>query len=207
VIEEKLKQIIDDSHQIFMRFGIKSMTMDDIARQLKISKKTLYKYVKDKNDLVKLVIENYCDLDRSNCKKIILKSENAIDEIIEISKHVSNMISEIHPSIHYDLAKYHNDAFQIINQHKNEYVYTCILDNLERGKKEQIYRENINSSIVARIYTEKIDLVFNGDIFPPKKFKFRDVHIEMMRYHIRGIASSKGLKYLQDRIKQEQINL
>ena len=79
--------------------------------------------------------------------------------------------------------------------------------NLKRGITEGIYRENINAEIITRLYVEKIDLVFDATVFPPTEFNFKDIHMEMVRYHIRGIANERGIAYLTERISKEQINL
>lgn len=207
MIDEKLIEILKRSGEIFMRYGIKSVTMDDVARELKISKKTLYKYVKDKKELVLMVMQAHCHLEQTDCMLIIKDAKNAIDEIIGITRHASKMVKEIHPSIHYDLEKYYTDAWEAINNHKNHFILNCIKDNLDRGVKEGLYRDNLNSEIVSRIYVQKIDLVFDGIVFPPSNYKFEEVYLEMMRYHVRGVASEKGLNYLLEKIKQEHLNL
>ncbi len=207
MFDEKLIKILEQAGQVFMRYGMKSVTMDDIARELKMSKKTLYKYVSDKGDLLAKVMTNHCQTEQAQCLEILNASNNAIDEMISITKHVGSMIKEIHPSIHYDLEKYYPEAWKIMADHKNEFVITCVEKNLLRGIEEGLYRENLDAKIISTIYVHKMDLVFDGQIFPSKDFRFENVYFEMMRYHLRGIASKKGLIYLKERIKQEQLNL
>ena len=188
---------------VFMRYGIKSVNMDDVARELKMSKKTLYKYVRDKLDLVCQVMKGHCDLEVSTLANLVTDSENAIDELILISNYVSGQLNEVHPSIHYDLQKYYPEAWEVFYEHKNGYVLECVMLNLKRGIEEGLYRENINAEILSRLYVAKIDMVFDPAVFPTRQFRFSEVHREMVRYHIRGIASDKGIEYLQERIKKD----
>ncbi|MFZ5552966.1 MAG: TetR/AcrR family transcriptional regulator [Bacteroidota bacterium] len=202
---EKESQLLDNVRSIFMRYGIKSVTMDDIARELKISKKTLYQFVVDKPELVSKVMQFKCNCDQTDVTDIIKKSKNAVDELLNVTQYFGKIIREIHPSIHYDLEKYYPEAWQVFDQHKKGFVLNCITTNLKRGIKEGLYRDNLNVDIIARIFVARIDMVFDSEIFPPSQFNFGEVHLELMRYHIRGIASEKGIKYLLDKLKNEKI--
>ena len=205
IMDQKLQQIIENTGNIFMRYGIKSVTMDDVARELKISKKTLYKYVDDKLDLVCKVMHGMCDADQDDIQALIDKSVNAIDETILITHYVGQKLKSIHPSIHYDLEKYYPEAWGMFYDHKHDFLYNSVVENLRRGIKEGLYRDTMDAEIIAKLYVSKIDMVFDPDIFPVGKFTFSEVHMELIRYHIRGIASRKGIEYLKERVKNEDI--
>lgn len=190
-----------------MRCGVKSVTMDDVSRELKISKKTLYKYFKDKPDLVNQVLIQHCKEEVVSTSIISENFDNAIDELIEITKYVGVQLQQIHPSIHYDLEKYYPEAWKVFTEHKEKYIYECVSKNLKRGIDQGLYRSNLNIPIISKIYISRIDIVFDSTVFPVDQFKFTDVHTEMMRYHIRGIASEKGIRYLLEKIKNENIGL
>ena len=189
-----------------MRYGLKSVTMDDIAREIKISKKTLYKYVSDKNDLLCRVMEGHCAVENMVTDQICATSSNAIDEIIGIGKHVSSQLKTMHPSIHYDMEKYYPEVWKIFENHKGGHIYQCVMNNLERGIKEGLYRDNLNVRVIAKLYLSKIDLVFDSSVFPVNEFNFAEVYMELIRYHIRGVASEMGLKYLKEEVKIEDLN-
>ncbi len=205
-MDEKFSEILLKSGQVFMRYGLKSVTMDDIAREIKVSKKTIYKYVKDKSDLLCNVMRGNCSCDVLVIDEILERRLNAIDEIIEIGRYVAGQLKMIHPSIHYDMEKYYPEVWQLFENHKSDYLYGCIADNMERGMKEGLYRDNLNIEIMGKIYLSKIDLVFDATIFPPNKFNFVEVYMELLRYHIKGIASDNGVKYLRNEIKNENLN-
>ncbi len=199
-MDQKKQEILMQTAAVFMRYGMKSVNMDDVARELSISKKTLYKYVKDKNDLVKQCMESFCAMERYECQRCKQDSENAIDELLLITEAAGRHLKNIHPSIHYDLEKYYLEGWKVFKKHKEEFIYGEVLQNLKQGIDEGLYRDNINPEIIAKLYTMKIDVVFDAAIFPPSQYTFYDIHIEMIRYHIRGIASDEGIKYLQKRL-------
>ncbi len=98
----------------------------------------------------------------------------------------------------YDLKKYHANAWDIFIDHKQGYIYECIKNNLERGLKEGLYRKNLNPEIISKLYSEKIDILFDRELFPKDKYSFEEIHDEMMKYHLKGIVSKEGLKYIKE---------
>jgi len=199
-MEEKAIEIIQRSIPIFTRFGIKSVTMDDVARELGISKKTLYKYFKDKNDLIVKGVQMKIDADEELCGSVECQSGNAIDELFAISEFVVQNLSNINPSVIFELKKYHPEAFEILNKHKWEFVLKTIRKNINRGIEEGIYRDNMDPEIIARLYVGSTDLIMEGSIFPWPEFKVDKVYLEILRFQIRGLANKKGIEYLTNKL-------
>ena len=141
-MDEKKLEILERASAVYMKFGIKSVTMDDLSRELGVSKKTIYKYFADKNDLVKLIIEMKVQMDQAVCINCSNQSENAIEDLINVSKFVIEHVGNVNPTVFYDLQKHYKDAWNIIEKHKWEFVLSMIKDNIERGIKEGIYREH-----------------------------------------------------------------
>lgn len=195
------KEIIESTLQLFMKLGIKSVTMDDVARHLGISKKTLYKLVEDKNDLVRKSLSFGCDIETIEIDKICNLSLNAIDESFEISNYVFKHIRSIHPSIVFDLQKYHPEAWKEFRENKKSQINQCYMNNIAKGIKEGLYRNDINGEIVTKFYTSRFEVMFDQELFPPDKFDPAETYLEIFRYHIRGIASEKGLEYLVKKMK------
>jgi AcrR family transcriptional regulator len=202
-MEEKLQEILPKVTETFMKFGIKSVTMDDIARNLRISKKTLYQFVSDKNDLVSKCIKHEHSEDKCRIKEILDRNLNAIDEMFAIMEMVSEQLKQVHPSIFYDLEKYYPEAWNEFHSFKNEFVFDIIRNNIEKGKSEGHYRADVNAVVIARMYVNRMDDLWNPDVFPPSEFKFHDLYLEVMRYHIRGIASQEGIDYLVQKVKKQ----
>ena len=206
-MEEKELDIIVQSMQLFMKSGVKSVTMDDVARGLGISKKTLYNFVNDKNDLVDKVLTHSCDLDNTAIDAICQRGLNAIDESFEISNFVFRHIDTMHPSIIFDLQKYHLQAWEKFTKLKRERITDCYTGNITRGIEEGFYREDLNIPVIVHLYTSRFDAIFDPDVFPRDKFNPAETYLEMFRYHIRGIASEKGIRYLSRKIKKEKSKL
>lgn len=206
-MDEKEQEFLLKVVQLFSRFGIKSMTMDDIARNLGMSKKTIYQFVSDKNELVFKAMKSIIDMEMAVARKLCDENENAIDMLFALSKDIARKYSQMHPSINYDMQKYHPDAWHIFQEFQTKFVTQCIQENIERGIKQKLYRDNLDPYLIANFYSSKLHMCSDGLTFPPDKYSFQTIHLEMMRYHIRGIASEKGLVYLKEKVKQENLNL
>jgi len=203
-MEDREQHILAESGKIFMRLGIRSVNMDDIAQHLRISKKTLYQYVKDKNELVQRTVKQIADHHRTCILGICAQGHNAIDESFEITRWVAGQIGQMHPSVHFDLQKYHPEVWDMLESTERADIYLCIADNLRKGVDEGLYRDDLDIDVIARIYISRFDVTFDGKLFPADKYKFEDVIWELFRYHTRGIASDQGLKYLIKKVQKER---
>ena len=203
-MDEKKLEILERAGAVYMKYGIKSVTMDDLTRELGMSKKTIYKYFSDKNDLIHSIIEMKVDMDKAICQNCAQQSENAIDELINISKIVVETIGNVNPAVFYDLQKYYKEAASIMHNHKWDFVLSMIQNNIERGINEGVYRNNLDEAIISRLYVASTDRVMNTEIFPWPQFNLAKVFTEMIRFHIRGMASDKGLQYLKQKMNNEQ---
>jgi AcrR family transcriptional regulator len=190
-----------------MQYGFKSITMDEMARQLGMSKKTIYTFVKDKLDLINQCLELDQDKEKRDITAIGEKYDNAIDELLAIGELVSSRLRAIHPSIFFDLNKYYPSIIQKFNAHKNTFVKQCVIENLEKGIQQELYRGNLDSEIISKMYLSFIDVLFQSDTFPTNEYTFTQVYSEYFRYHIRGIASDKGLIHLQKVLTNNNFNI
>ena len=181
---------------LFMKYGIKSVTMDDMAKELGVSKKTLYKYFKDKNEIVSTLMKMDINEEMKILDSLTHSSENAIEETYAFSQVLIEKLKSINPSLLYDLEKYHPKAWNLFVAHKRVDVFGCIKVNIDRGKEEGYYLDYLDAEVVAKLYSEKIDMIFNLEIFPLEKFSIEDVYTKMIDYHLRGIINEKGRNYL-----------
>ncbi|MDB4533643.1 TetR/AcrR family transcriptional regulator [Vicingaceae bacterium] len=204
--KEKSCQLIGTCLDLFMKFGIKSLTMDDISRKLGISKKTLYQFVKDKKDLVNKGMKLCLEEEQSVLTQISSDSDNAIDELIGFTRFVNSRLSDLHASVIYDIQKYHPDSWTMMEDHKKGFVRLSILENTERGIREGLYRDNLNSEIVASLYMLMMDGFFQSEENFGKDARLEDLHLEMIRYHVRGIANEKGITLLKESLNKEENN-
>lgn len=202
--DEKARKIISAATGVFMRYGIKSVNMDDIARHLGVSKKTLYKYVSDKNDLVTRAFDMHCQVEDEEINKIHSLELNAIDEMFEVQRMVITMVKDLHPSVLYDMQKYHPEQMKRMEESRHHTVSTTMIRNMEKGMKEGLYRDDLKPDIVAALYVSAIETFFRKVAFDETEYSFQDLYLELFRLHIRGIASEKGIRYLVEKMRQEQ---
>ncbi|MEI6695125.1 MAG: TetR/AcrR family transcriptional regulator [Bacteroidota bacterium] len=204
-MEEKELFIIEKTGELFKKYGIKSVSMDDIAQQLCISKKTLYLYFKDKADLVTKVVNSHnCDHDEKFIE-INNSNLNAIDSLIEVSKYLIEMLKGVNLPILYDLRKYYPELTKELIVNRKAHVYDNIRNNLLKGIQEGFYREDINPDIITAFYVKRMDEVFFEEDESLNRFPQHEVFSQLFVYHIRGIVSVEGLKYFENKIKNESL--
>jgi TetR/AcrR family transcriptional regulator, cholesterol catabolism regulator len=190
-------EIIEKVSHLYQKYGIRSVTMDDVARELCISKKTLYQFIVDKEDLVEKVVNHYIDQQKMHFESIKAQRMNAIDVIMEISQHITLFLSNLNPSLTYDLRKYYPSAWKLLMEYKMDHIYNSAINNITRGISEGLYREDLNPEIIAAIYVSRIEYTMEQDLAKKTSFSPSEFFQEVFKYHIRGIASKKGLEYLE----------
>ena len=194
-------KILIDSEGLFMKFGFKSITMDDIARELGISKKTLYQHFVDKNDLVNQCVELHLADINKNCDCIIQEKSDPIDTMISITQYVGKQIHSVNPSALFDLKKYFKPAWDKLDLHSKEYICDSIRHNIEQGQKKGIYRKDIIVEYVCKFYLHLIHLIINPEFFD-KNFDMKKLHHQIITYHLRAICTAKGLETLELKLKE-----
>lgn len=196
-------KILEGAHTLFIQYGVRSVSMDDVARALSMSKKTLYQYFTNKDELVTEVVKRHMEGEMNEFGQIAASSSNAIEELFNLSKCMREHVFKINPSLLYDLQKYHADAWGIFQKFKQEFIIGQIVDNLERGLREGNYRENLDPRVIAILRMEIVQLVFNDQIFPRSEFDFVDVQMQVFDHFVYGILSEKGKKLYQQYQLQE----
>ena len=192
-----MEEIIAKVSELYLKYGIKSVTMDDVSRELGISKKTLYQHFKDKDDLVKKVVVYQMSFLAAQMEKLSDNKMNAIEELFCVSKFISKYLKQINPSVSYDLQKYYPQVWKDINMDRRGHIFNRIKENMQKGIKEGLYRDNINIDIIARFYLFRIELSQTFDLLVDSQYTFEEIFNTSFYYHIRGIANQKGLEYLE----------
>jgi AcrR family transcriptional regulator len=205
-VNNELKNILLKVRELYIKYGIKSITMDDVASELGISKKTLYQYVTDKDDLVGKFIENEIELRFEQIFKCFKIGFNAIEELFEISFFMNRMMKDQNPTTEYDLRKYYPHHFQKTVKARREGMYKYILQNLKKGKDEGLYRDDMDVEIIAKLYLSRSENNHFSELFTNEEFSSVKLFIEILNYHIRGIATEKGLVVLEKKIKELETN-
>jgi TetR/AcrR family transcriptional regulator, cholesterol catabolism regulator len=198
-------RIREKAKELFLRYGIRSVSMDDIANQLGMSKKTIYQYFTDKNELVDAVVEDDVMEMQQDCINYGKEAHDAIEQVFITVDKVVEQLGNLNPMILYDMEKFHVRAFQRFMEHKNKFLLQTIRENLEWGMKEGLYRDDIDVDVLSKFRLESMMMPFNIDLFPPSKYKLTDVTRIIIEHFVYGVASLKGykliLKYQQHRNK------
>ena len=199
---EVSKKILQKATDLFMHYGIRSVTMDEIAVQLGVSKKTIYQFYADKNELVDAVLINILDDNQENCCQYKVDAGNAIEEVLLATEMVKEMFENMNPSLLYDLEKHHAASYEKFSQFKYKFLREVINDNLKRGITEGLYRPGLDVDILTMIRIETMMLPFSRSI-AKNGFSFVQVHQQLTEIFLFGIASPKGYKLIEQ-YKQEQ---
>jgi TetR/AcrR family transcriptional regulator, cholesterol catabolism regulator len=204
---EAKERILEKTHELFNRYGIRSVSMDDIAAQLGMSKKTLYLYYSDKDELVNAVFSKILEINKSECISCQAKGENPIHEIFLSFDMVEEMLDTMNPSVLFDMQKYHPSVFKKFLDYKNNFLYKMIKANLKEGVKEELYREDIDIEILTRFRLYTVMLSFDSEVFPANKSNLVYIEQQLLEHFLYGIATVKGQKlihkYKTQRIKNQ----
>lgn len=200
-MEDKLEFILKKVSELYKRYGIKSVTMDDIARELGMSKKTLYQYVNDKTELVAKVIKNDYLSHHNRMTDIANSDLNAIEEVLEVYKFINSQLKDFNPSMEFDLKKYYPELYAEFKEKRRNKILNSIIHNIEKGKTEGYYREDTDPLLIAKLHIVRIEGLSENEIFNKENFTVEQFN-QMFAYHIRGIVSSKGLDYFENKMNE-----
>lgn len=183
---------------LFMKYGVKSVSMDDLCRTLGISKKTIYTFINNKEELVVKVIQKHLNQNEKEISEIISHSADALDEMVSITRHVLVFLRKIQPSLIFDLKKYHPQVWKLIETQHFSFIENVIYNNIQRGIREGLYRSDIDAKIIARLYVTKSTNIVNEDYFPLTEFDRQKLVIQMLLYHLYGLVSDTGREKMKN---------
>jgi len=200
-VDTKLTEILDKMCQIYRKFGIKSITMDDAARENSISKKTLYKFVKDKADLVRQTTAYGHTKHIEGVKSIMNSSNSAIDDFFDLFSIVGEVMSEYNPAIDYDLRKYYPSIFKEVETFKSKMVYDFHYNNLLKGIKQGIFIPSLNAVLISKQQAMLMSSSIDNEIVSYKDFINKEAVLMRFTYHLRAICNAKGLEILNKKVE------
>jgi len=192
----QIDRIIQGGEDLFLTAGIKSVTMDDIAKHLGMSKKTIYQFFKDKNELVIALVKKKLKEDEDTMEAIIAKSGNVMEEMINMMKCSEDIFSRINPIVIHDMQKYHPDAWAEFQNFKADVIVRTLEELLTKGKKQGYIRPDIDVKIIARMRVSQVELGFNTSVFPMAEFSPWKVQVQFLEHFNYGICTLKGYKLL-----------
>jgi len=177
--------------------GVKHVTMDDLATQLGISKKTIYQYYKDKDALVSSVVEFELANHALLCNKSTQAADNAVHEIFLLMTVIQEMFNRMNPLALFEIEKYYPLAFEKIKNHKDDFIFSMISANLDKGIAEGLYRKDVDVTILSKYRLASL-IPFNIHVFHPSKFDMLKVNLQIIEHFVYGVATLEGHKLMDN---------
>lgn len=204
---EPKERILIKSEELFMKFGIRSVSMDDIANHLGMSKKTLYQYFADKDELVTGVVDRHISKMEGDCSACHADARDAIHEIFITMERIVEQFSNMNPMLLYDMEKFHFRAYQRFLEHKNKFIHRIIKENIEWGIKDELYRSDVNVDVLSKYRIESMMIPFNISAFPPGKYNLAVTSEIILENFTYGLATVKGHRLIQKYNDQRKKNV
>ena len=184
--------ILNTAQELFMSIGVRSVTMDDLASHLGMSKKTVYRFINNKAELINYCVQNEIEISKGKIDHITGNSTDAIEEMLLMGTMVIETLKRWNATIIFELKKFYPESWALVETHHSEFVLSVIKNNLLKGINEGLYRPEINVEVLSRIYIGTSQMLLDipeGGTMPSTS----DVYMEFFNYHIRGIAAPKGV--------------
>ena len=195
-IMETRDRILQESWHLFFAYGIKTITMDDIARHLSISKKTLYEHFEDKDALVTAVFKAFIEKIQQEVTAFKTTCKDAIEELIKGSEYMGTVMKNVNPATFVDLRKHYPNAWTLFHENHKGFMINSIRENLERGIAQGLYRQGLDLNIVALSRLFEIEMCMDPEKFPQRQFNIDKVQLTTMDIFMHGISTLKGHKLI-----------
>jgi len=198
------ERILVKAEELFMQYGIRSVSMDDIANNLGMSKKTLYQYYADKDELVDAVVDGHISMIQTDCLSCRKDAKDAVHEIFITMERIMDEFSNMNPMLLYDLEKFHFRSYQRFKNHKDKFLAQIIRQNIEWGIKDELYRPDISIDVISKFRLESMMIPFNVAVYPPGKYNLAALSEKIIEHFVYGLATIKGHKLIQKYNEQRQ---
>ena len=193
-------KILHNATEMFLNLGFKSVTMDDIARNSGVSKKTIYAHFSNKTDLVEAVTDHLFDSVCCGIDLIHEQQKNPIIELFDIKKFVMEHLKDEKSSPQYQLQKYYPKIYASLKKKQFDEIQELIKENLTKGIEKDLFRDDLDIDFVARMYFNGMTGIKDKDLFPLQKYSMNTLMNYYLEYHLRGICTTKGLQELENQL-------
>lgn len=194
---EPRERILLKANELFNRFGFRRVTMDEIAVSVGMSKKTIYQFFSTKDEIVAAIMDEHISKNICICEQNNLEAENAVHEIFLTMKMLQGLMAELSPTVFEDLEKFHPSVFFKLYEHKYTFIYKKVENNLRRGVREKLYREDIDIDILTRFRIETMFLPFNQTIFPDANQSKVHVGTQLLEHFVYGLCTEEGRRQVE----------
>ena len=186
-------RILEKGTQLFFRYGVKSVTMDAIASELGISKKTIYQHFPDKDSMVVEVVKTFIEQDTRKWEELDRSYPNVIEKMFKSFEMMKEMLVQMNPRLLFEIQKYFPTAFRLFTDHGEKCIHTHLISDFKKGAQFGYFRKDIDFELLARLRRAEVDLAFNPDFFPNNKLSLFETQVVFMDIFMRGILTEKGL--------------
>jgi len=199
------ERILSESFQLFVKFGIRSVTMDDIAKHMGISKKTIYEHFRDKDDLLKQGMLYHKELQDKNIRYFIATSNNVLEAIFKVMFESASNMHKVHASFFSDMKKYHHAiCTEFMPKHQDEKT-VLIKELLDKGVADGVFRSNIDTTVVAKLFNHQLKAIADDELFPAETYSKAHVFSVIIENYMRGIATTKGIGIIEELINKNKL--
>lgn len=198
------EKILAEAEKQFWKFGVKSVTMDDIARQLGISKKTIYQHFVDKDDIVLQVMKSHLERDQHEMVCMATEAINPIQELLNMSEMMRQKNHEVNPSTLIDIQRHYPKAWAVFSDFKEKYIITSLTQNVQTGIAQGLYRTDLDVDVMARLRIESLQLGFDDRVFPNARTQMLTIQKQLLHHFIRGLLTEKGFAVYNQYLKKEE---
>jgi TetR/AcrR family transcriptional regulator, cholesterol catabolism regulator len=205
IIMKMKESIILKSCDMFLTHGFKSITMDDIASEMGISKKTIYQHFSNKSALVEAVTSYLFETISCGIDNICELGKNPIEELFVMKDFVMKNLKDESASPIYQLQKFYPKIHKSLMARQFEKMDDCVIDNLKKGINQGLFRENLNVDLIGRFYFAGMTSLKDAELFNPSQFNMKLVQENYLEYHLRGICTEKGIKVLEEIINKNNL--
>lgn len=201
-MESRKLKIIQKVRSLYYRYGIRSVTMDEVARILGISKKTLYEHFRNKQELVREVLAEDYRQSVEFTADIRSRHLNAIEEMFEMYRMIHGIFKEYNPAMVYDVRKYYPVLYSEVKTQRRKLMYDATLENIIKGKQEGLYRSELDEAVISKFHLARYESLFESDLFSPEDTSSFPMYHEAFVYHIYGMVSEKGRVFFEMNFKK-----
>jgi AcrR family transcriptional regulator len=186
-------RILEKGAQLFFRYGVKSVTMDTIAADLGISKKTIYQHFPDKDSMVFEVVQNFIVQDSAKWDELDRLYSNVIEKMFKSFEMTKDLLTQMNPRLLFEIQKYFPNAFLLFTEHGEKCIHKNLIADFRKGAQFGYFRNDVDFELLARLRMAEVDLAFNPDFYPNNKLSLYETQIALMDIFMRGILTEKGL--------------
>ena len=196
-------RILAFAESLFMQRGIRAVSMDEIAVGLGMSKKSLYQYFPDKDELVDAVVATHLARMQADARQWREQAQDAVHEMFITMERIQFHLSNMNPILLHDMQKFHPRAYQRFREHKDVFLFDLVRANLQWGIAEGYYRSDLDTDVLCRFRLASMMIPFNTDLFPPQQFNLGKLSQTLLLNFVFGLATEKGHKRLMNYYENE----